>query len=194
VLTVGYVVDLPFFTNHSTLAGKILGGWQWSGLTSFATGTPFSIYIGSDGNINPGPGVGNGTGQSNGFADVVGNPWTTPPQKAVAGVPGPVLYNPTAFAAPTGLTFGDAGRNLLRNPDRLNFDMGLFKNFYLTENMRFEFRAEAFNVFNHTQFSGVNNTLSCFDANNVACTTSNFLMPNGAHEPRLLQLGLKFIF
>jgi hypothetical protein len=194
VLTVGYVLDLPLLSSHKSLAGKLLGGWELSGLTSYATGTPFSVQVSSGNNLYPGPGVGNGTGTSGGFADVVGNPWSAPPQKAVAGVLGPVLYNPTAFAAPTGLTFGDAGRNLLRNPDRLNFDMGLFKNFYITERAHFEFRAEAFNVFNHTQFNQVNNTLSCFTANNTGCPDSNFLMPNKAHEPRLLQLGLKLIF
>ncbi len=194
VLTFGYVLDLPYLSSHKTLVSKLVGGWQWSGLTTFYTGTPFSVDAGSADGIYPGPGVGNGTGVSGGFLNVVGNPWSTPPQSQVAGILGPVLYNPQAFAAPTGLTFGDAGRNLLRNPDRLSFDMGLFKNFYVKENMHFEFRAEAFNVFNHTNFSGVNNTLSCYTSSNTGCTTSNFLMPNAAHEPRLLQLGLKFIF
>jgi hypothetical protein len=77
--------------------------------------------------------------------------------------------------------------------------MGLFKRFYLTEAMHFEFRAEAFNVFNHTQFSGVNNGISCYGgANNSAgdssCLNVSFLHPNGAHNPRILQLGMKFIF
>ena len=61
---------------------------------------------------------------------------------------------PGAFALPTGLTFGNAGRNFLRNPGRVNFDMALFKHFAIKESMAFEFRAEAFNVFNHTEWSG----------------------------------------
>lgn len=196
VLNVGYVLDLPYLSSHKNLVGKVLGGWELSGLTSYHTGTPFSICAGSGNNIIPGPGVGNGivTCGSDAFVDVVGNPNTTPPQSQVAGVTGPVLYNPTAFAAPVGLTFGNAGRNILRNPSDTNWNMGLFKSFYLTEQTHFEFRAEAFNVFNHTEFSGVNNTLSCYGANGVGCTTSSFLVPNGAHEPRLLQLGMKFIF
>jgi hypothetical protein len=194
VLTVGYVLELPLLASHKTVISKVLGGWQLSGLTTFYTGTPFSVMVASGNNLFPGPGVGNGVGVSGGFADVVGNPWSAPPQSAVAGILGPVLYNPAAFAAPTGLTFGDAGRNLLRNPDRLNFDVGLFKDFYVTERMHFEFRAEAFNVFNHTEFKSVNNTLSCFTSNNTGCPDSGFLMPNAAYEPRLLQLGLKFIF
>lgn len=196
ILTVGYVIDLPLLNSHKGLVSKLFGGWVWSGLTTFHTGTPFSVDVASGNGYVPGPGVGNGTGQGNGFADIVGNPWSTPPQAGVAGVLGPMLYNPTAFAAPTGLTFGDAGRNLLRNPSDLNFDMGIFKNFYVTEKKFFEFRAEGFNVFNHTEFSTVNNTLNCYQANGQGCAdpANGFLMPNAAHEPRLLQLGLKFLF
>ncbi len=82
-----------------------------------------------------------------------------------AGVVGPLLFNPAAFAAPQGLSFGTAGRNSLNNPQRTNFDMGLFKHFAFTEARAVEFRAEGFNVFNHTQWNGVNGGTSCFGAN-----------------------------
>jgi hypothetical protein len=96
---------------------------------------------------------------------------------------------------------------MLNSPSRLNFDMGLFKTIALTENRRFEFRVEAFNVFNHTQWlpmtaNGVassNVTASCYggaagSAGDAACLASSFLHPTGAHNPRILQLGLKFQF
>ncbi len=196
ILTIGYVLDLPLLNSHKGFVSKAFGGWQLSGLTTYHTGTPFSVLVASGNNFIPGPGVGNGTGQSGGFADIVGNPYSTPSQAGVYGVLGPLLYNPSAFAAPTGLTFGNAGRNILRNPNVLNFDMGLFKDFYVTEKRYLEFRAEGFNVFNHTEFSGVNNTLNCYNADGTGCAapSNGFLMPNAAHEPRLLQLGLKFIF
>jgi hypothetical protein len=193
VLNIGYVLDLPYLNNHKNLVGKLLGGWEWSGLTGYHTGTPFSVTAGSANGLIPGPGVGNGTG-TNVFLDLVGNPYSAPPQKAVAGYLGPVLYNPEAFAAPTGLTFGTAGRNILRNPNYLNFNMGLFKRFFVTEHDYFEFRAEAFNVFNHTEFAGVDSSLGCYQASGVGCANTQFLMPTSAHEPRLLQLGMKFIF
>jgi len=53
------------------------------------------------------------------------------------------------------LTFGTVGRNTLNNPRRTNFDMALFKHFTIRENIGFELRAEAFNVFNHTQWGGI---------------------------------------
>jgi len=72
--------------------------------------------------------------------------------------------------------------------------MGLFKRFFVTEHDYFEFRAEAFNVFNHTEFAGVDSSLGCYQASGVGCANTQFLMPTSAHEPRLLQLGMKFIF
>ena len=65
---------------------------------------------------------------------------------------GPLIGNPSQFVAPRGLTFGDAGRNYLNNPGRSNFDVALLKHFKIKESAQLEFRAEAFNLFNHTQF------------------------------------------
>ncbi len=141
LLNLGYVYDLPFFTKQGLLH-TLLGGWEWSGLTTFQTGTPFSVTDGLYG-----PGVGNSLG-SGSYLDLVGNPHSvSSAQNNVEGVVGPLLYNPAAFTAPQGLTFGTAQRNVLNNPNRTNFDMGLFKHFAITEARAFEFRAEAFNVF-----------------------------------------------
>jgi hypothetical protein len=176
LLNISSVYDLPFF--QTGMMHKVLGGWQVSGLMTFQTGTPFSVY-----NSGYGPGVANGTGTDS-FADIVGNPKSTSGLVNDGGIPGTLLYNPDAYTYPTGLTFGDSGRNSLRNPSRTNFDMGLFKQFAINERMHFEFRAEGYNVFNHTQFSGVNSTIG----------SPNFLYPGGAHNPRILQLGAKFFF
>ncbi len=107
-----------------------------------------------------------------------------------------------------GLTFGDAGRNFMNNPNRLNFDVALLKHFKITEGSNLEFRAEAFNVFNHTQFriydpdkgNTGSNTITCYGgANNSAgdpsCLEgSSFLHPVDAHRPRTMQFGLKYNF
>jgi hypothetical protein len=186
ILNFSYVYDLPFFSKSSGWKKTVLAGWQWSGITTFQTGTP---------NICPGcgslsntvfgdnAGVGNGVGTGS-RPDLVGDPYAASCQASTA--PGPYLYNPCAFAAPRGLTFGDVGRNLLNLPHRTNFDMGIFKHFAIKEAMSVEFRVESFNTFNHTQFSAVDTN---FDP---ASTT--FLTATAAHLPRTLQLGLKFIF
>jgi hypothetical protein len=133
------------------------------------------------------------------------------------------LYNPAAFVAPRGLTFGDAGRNFLNNPHRLNFDMNLLKHFKVTEGSNMEFRVELFNAFNHTQFRIFNpnigdtasNVIGCYGGVynsaaggltpvinspgaqpiNVDCTTGSALFhPVDSHRPRTMQLGLKYNF
>jgi hypothetical protein len=157
-------------------------------------------------------GVSSGAGQS--FPDIAGDPKAGIPNFKFGGF-GPLFYNPAAFAAPRGLTFGNTPRNFLTNPRRTNFDMALFKHFAIGERAAFEFRAEAFNVFNHTEYawiggetgSGASNspfgssnaTLTCYGANNSAgdpsCTSANaYLRPATAHNARILQLGAKFIF
>ena len=176
LLNISSIYDLPFF--QAGMLHKILGGWQISGLMTYQSGTPFSVVNGGYG-----PGVGNGSGTSS-FMDIVGNPYNTSGLVSNGSIPGALLYNPAAYASPTGLTFGDSGRNSLNLPARTNFDMGLFKQFALSEERRFELRAEGYNVFNHTQFNGVNNN----------STSSSFLYPSGAHNARILQLGAKFIF
>ena len=222
-ITLAYVYDLPFFKAKG-LAHSMLGGWQWSGITLIQSGSPFSVYNSGNGSIAPSDNAGVGTGASQignlgsltggSYPDIVGNPKEGVQNTPFAGF-GPLLFNPAAFVAPRGLTFGDAGRNILDNPWRTNFDMALLKHFAVTESKYFEFRAEAFNVFNHTEFNwlggdggsassnaGAGNTSStvvCYGgANNSAgdpsCLPGVLFRPGAAHNARILQLALKFIF
>lgn len=178
ILTISYIYDLPFF-REAGIAHTILGGWQLSGITTFQTGTPFSVIFPSD---NAGVGNGVGTGA---YADLVGDPNAAiQGPKIQPGLIAPLLYNPNAYAAPQGLTFGTSGRDSLKNPARTNFDMALFKHFPVKERLNFEFRAEAFNIFNHTQWSAVDNSFG----------SPTFLTPTAAHSARKLQLALKAIF
>jgi hypothetical protein len=208
IFTVSYIYDLPVFRHSPGLMGSLLGGWQISGITTAQSGEPTTIV---NGGYYDNAGVGNSVG-SGSYADLVGDPHGPKPTfNQVPGIVyGPLLDNPGAYSQPTGLTFGDSGRNSLTQPGRLNFDMGLFKRFKLTESKRLEFRAEAFNVFNHPQWTGLNNT-SCFyvtdsgsgnsgsndcvngNAENGEAAT-NFLHPSGVHMPRIGEFGLKFIF
>ena len=205
ILTVSYIYNLPIFQNSRGLTQSLLGGWQLSGITTAQSGEPFSIV---NGGTYDNAGVANGQG-SGSFADLVGDPHGSRPQfNAVPGlVYGPLLYNPGAYAQPTGLTFGNSGRNSLNGPGRLNFDMGLFKHFKVRESMALEFRAEGFNIFNHPQWNGVNNTTCNYTLNsgsdscvngvsdpNNPLLPSNFLHPGGAHNGRIGEFGLKFIF
>jgi hypothetical protein len=203
--------------------------WQISGITLFSSGTPFSV-------IDGGCSCGVSSLDNAGVAAVTGpgayvdlNPNerdypVTPAENGAGGFGsatfGPLLGNPARFMAPQGLTYGDAGRNSLNNPSRLNFDISLAKTVKFKEERSLEFRVESFNTFNHTQFrvydptnpgNTGNNIITCFDASYVACTgtgssvsegvgnssgsaASSFLRPVDAHRPRTIQLGVKFFF
>src|SRR5438105_4394165 len=202
-LAISYVYALPLYQG-SGLAHTMLGGWQISGITVAQTGQPFSVTNGTDFGDNAGAANGVGTGSR---PDLVGNPHSGVTQSNIPGIRGPLLYHPGAFALPTGLTFGDVGRNTLYLPGRLNFDFGLFKRFSFGENKAIDFRWENFNFFNHTQFNEVSGSgagggvaMDCTGgANNTAddpgcIATSSFLHATNAHFARRMQFGLRFQF
>ncbi len=205
---------------------QVVDGWEFSGITVFQSGTPFSVFnAGGDTGISvaDNAGVANGSTYAS-FPDVIGNPHANLSKGNTTGSVGPLLFNPVAFAAPQGLTFGNAGRNFLNNPHRLNFDMSLLKHFKITEGSAMEFRIEGFNVFNHTEFRVFNpnigntasNTIGCYGGPdnsaaggltpvpgaplgtppvNIDCIPGSALFhPVDAHRPRTLQLGLKYSF
>jgi Carboxypeptidase regulatory-like domain/TonB-dependent Receptor Plug Domain len=237
LINVSYVYSLPNFSHAlqrdlfgsenaddetpappSDQASKLMhalgDGWQLSGITTFQSGSPFSVINngGSSGiGVLDNAGVANGVGAGS-YPDVAPNA-PAAALKSNAASFGPLLLNPNEFVAPRGLTFGDAGRNFLNNPNRLNFDMSLLKHFAIHEGGEVEFRAEAFNVFNHTQFrlydsnlgNTGSNTISCYGGPDYSagyyfpggtdCLTGNsFLHPVDAHRPRTLQLALKYSF
>jgi hypothetical protein len=192
VFAISYIYDLPFFKDTKNWMHTAFGGWQWSGITNIQTGIPFTVTNAGAGSV-PGDnaGVGNGIGTGS-LPDILaaptGNPDTAPIGGCGAngniGCFGPLFFNPTVLVAPQGLTFGDEGRNRFRNPRQTNFDMGLFKSFPIHESIGLQFRAEAFNVLNHTNFDGIRTSRSL----------SNFGQVFSARDNRIMQLGLKLNF
>ena len=202
----------------SAVSDFLLRGWQLSGITIFQTGTPFSVI---NGGSSGGVGVADNGGVANYFGtgsypDCVRSTLSPAPYggKFIAQTFGPLLGNPQEYVAPRGLTFGDCGRNSLNNPKRTNFNVSLLKHFKVFGERDLEFRTEMFNVFNHTQFriydpshpgNTGNNVIGCYGGANVNysagggggvdCLTGNsFLHPVDAHDPRILQFGLKLSF
>lgn len=212
MLNAGWVYDIPLF-KKAGLAHSLLGGWQWSGIESFSTGLPLTVNNGTTYADNAGVGAGSITAATS-YPDRIGNPSSGIPPASLVSSPSQAKYdfNPGAFALPQGLTFGNAGRNDVRNPSRLNFDMGIFKHFAIKESTAIEFRAEAFNIFNHTQFSlsdvtagssgGFTNSMTCTGGPNNSAGDPSCIGPGGstfgqigyAHLARVLQFSLKFLF
>ena len=112
LFNLGYAYDLPLFGSPGR-ANKLLGGWQWSGITTIQSGTPFSV---ANGVVGDNAGVANGVSSNSAqsYPDLVGDP-----RAGVVNFPcdgfGPLSYNPSAFVAPRGLTFGNSPRNYLTN-------------------------------------------------------------------------------
>jgi len=203
------IYDLPFFKGAG-LRNKLLGGWEVSGIGTWQTGTPFSVYNGAANPDNAGlaNGVASSAGAGQSYANVISNPYDNIPVLNPATGFGPYIANPNAFAAPVGLTLGDTGRNFLRNPGHWNIDMAVFKHFPIKESVAIEFRAEAFNIFNHVEwgplagdqggaagsggFSSGTGTFAPGPYNVPGAP--NFLQTGTTYAERRLQLGAKLLF
>ncbi|HEV2245350.1 MAG TPA: hypothetical protein VGW37_01740, partial [Terriglobia bacterium] len=154
-LQILHVWELPFGKGKRWLssggpAGLIAGGWQVSGLASFLSGPPFSIYSNGNGFNTPG---------SNQTADQV----KSTIQKIGTVDPNAFFYDPFAFANPDAARLGTTGYNLLRAPGAANYDFSVQRMFNLTERFKLQFRMDAFNFTNTPHFAAPDNTLS--DAN-----------------------------
>jgi hypothetical protein len=178
VLTAAYVYELPFFLNEKNLLGYTIGGWQVSGIVSANSGIPLTI---TNSSFDSGLQGILGNSAAGGRPNLIGNPrgpdtvlqWLN----VAAFAP-----NPTPSAA-TGVP-GTSGRGVVRGPGYQKWDMALIKNFPFTERMKMQFRAEAYNVFNHTNFNAVSTNV----------TSGNFGQVTSARDPRIMQLGLKMYF
>jgi len=180
VFFANFVYDLPVFRNSpSHLVRSTLGGWQFSGIITEESGAPLNL------------GVGGTTA-----ASVIGNSGTRPNVNGSISYPKTTAqwFNTSVFTAPTCATgpdcYGNLGFDAIRGPGHNNFDLSLLKNFAFTERFRMEFRAEAFNAFNHTQLQGN------ADTGGISTTlgSGNFGAVTNAYDGRQFQLGLKLIY
>jgi len=176
VLSVNYVYELPFFREQHGLVGHALGGWQLSGITSFASGTPFTPTTSG---VDPGALGFLGSSASGGRPDLIANPKLNPSARSRLK-----WFDPGAFAlAPAGRP-GDATRGNIIGPGYQKWDMTLSKRIKFRESMDLQFRAEAYNVFNHTNFLGLS----------TAFGGTTFGQVTSTRDPRLVQFALKFGF
>ena len=207
-------VTYPKYGPPSNVTRQLLDGWSLSGITLWQTGTPFSVVNSASSNgisvlDNAGLALGEAADSYPDINPLKGAECGITSRTPGSGSFGPLLGNPCRFVAPRGLTQGSAGRNSLNNPGRNNWDMSLLKDFQTNwHSSHLQFRAEAFNIFNQTQFilydpirgNTASNTVSCYgdattnySAGASTCSAGNgFLHPLEAHRPRTIQFGLKF--
>jgi len=185
--------DLPFgegrmFPVHGVL-NQIVGGWRVNTVIQARSGVPFTPVISENFNGND-PAH---SGSYNCFCSY----WLLPNRNGSGKLSNPTIsqwFDPTAFTDPTagGTTpaFGNSGRDILRGPKFVNFDLSLGKSFRIREGMNFEFRADAYDVFNHPDFGlpDANVAPSNTNAGKISNTT-NFGGPD-----RIFQFGGRFTF
>ena len=218
-----YVIDGPRFEHTNIVLKTLVGGWQVSGLTAFQSGGPFGIGYSITGVAQQ-----NITGSTTEGARVSlsGNPSTDDPNPYNR-------LNAAMVGAPHLGSIGlESGVNYMRNPGINDWDMSLQKQFSIKERLKLQFRADAFNVFNHTQYSGYNATVNygVFNSSTgsfgsattvqngvfggivngafVPVSPSNLYLKadgtvnnlngfgtvNGARNPRIMQLVIRFQF
>jgi outer membrane receptor protein involved in Fe transport len=183
-----FVYQLPigrgrhFLGNLNRAADLAIGGWQVTGITTFQAGFPFSILANDKlgllttftqrANLVP------GCNPFSGFHKSI-NEW----------------FNTACFVQPLAGQFGNTGRDIIRGPGINNWDLGIGKDFKFTERIAFQFRAEAFNVFNHAQYGFDPTTTTSIGApvdNNPNDTAYGRV--TAARPGRILQLGGKITF
>jgi hypothetical protein len=165
-LVFSYSYQLPF-----RRVGRLTQGWTLTGLGSFQSGAPFTIILPTD-NAN----IGAGPAQR---PDLIGDPNANAPHTVDR------WFNTAAFAMPAPFTFGSAGRNVVFAAGESNVDFSLIKDTAVKENAKLQFRAEVFNILNHTNFA---------DVPGRTAFTPTFGRYTSAENPRQIQLALKLLF
>jgi outer membrane receptor protein involved in Fe transport len=171
-LAISAIYELPvgrgrhFGSNMNKVADGVLGGWQFSTIGTFKDGFPLAI------------GANDNTGSLGGTQrpDCVGNP----------NIPNPTAdmwLNTDAFAQPAPFTFGSCSRTMpnLRNMGTNNWDMNIHKVWTIREQLRIQFRAEAYNAFNRTYLTRIDQSFG----------SSTFGQAYEAGAPRSIQFGMK---
>ncbi len=190
IFFVNFVYNIPFLKDTSNRFLKTtVGGWVLSGIVTMESGAPYNLGVSGQNVASIFP-----SGAPSNRPDVAGSisyPKTHVACSAGAGCP-LQWVNPAAFSAPADGTWGNLGFDALNGPGRDNWNLSLFKNFVISEarGSAFQFRAESFNVWNHTQYGnpGQNGAFS----NNFG--SGNFGQITNAFDPRVFQLGAKIIF
>ncbi len=197
MFVLNYVYNLPTLASHNAIEKAVLGGWQVSGVTSFISGAPYQ----------PGFSVSSGGGNQN----ITGS-YTEGPRLRLFGNPMTGSTDPynrlnaADFGLPLVGSIGlESGYDYLTGPGINNWDLSLMKEFKIKERLHIQLRCDAFNVWNHTQFSGINATLAASSltgaytnlAENPDGSINNkngFGSVSGARDPRILMTMIKIRF
>ena len=173
MLILNYVYNIPTPSRWGPALRAVLGDWTVSGITSFQSGVPLNVSQPGDNAFK-----GGGTYRPN----LIGDPKLPDSERT-----GERWFNPNAFASTPKdpvRGFGNAGRNIMTQAGINNWDLSVFKSFPFKERFSFQYRAEFYNAWNHTQWSGYRTGFG----------SAGFGEANAARDARVIQMGLKFYF
>ncbi len=197
-ITFNYVWEMPFYRNRSGVRRALLGGWQWNGIGSFQSGAHWSPFDLRESRLFPEvPGACsapafdpancineggdyNLDGENNDRPNAISDHIHPMHAQWANGFNLPRNF----FSAPCLGCVGNLGRNTFVGPSYWSLDTSFIKNFQVSEKLRMQFRIEAFNVFNHTNFLLGDNNIS----------SPSFGIAGGTDAPRNLQLGVKLSY
>lgn len=177
IFTFNYVYALPFFEAQRGFLGHAAGGWELSGILTAETGLPFQVRS----RFRDYAGTGTlGNSYATQRADVV-------VQDPNAGQPHTFdnFITKADFANPSNNLPGNSRPNIINGPGIVRLDFSAFKNIKITERLGMQFRAEAFNILNHTNFNSFVST---------RISSSSFYKVASVRDPRIMQLALKVTF
>jgi hypothetical protein len=197
-----YRYDLPFYKGETGVKAALLSGWALSGITTFQSGTPFSVTDSGAGTGFLGAGFTPGTlsGSLVAGSTLASASTTGSIQSRLDG-----YLNVKAFTAAAQLypaqcltngnfcttDFGNLGRNLFRGPRQQNWDFSLIKNFKLTERQSLRFTTDFFNIWNHANFGNP----AVNDVETIPLANSPFAkITSTLGTPRLIQFSLRYAF
>lgn len=206
-LVLSYQWSLPFFRQAHNWYGRVLGDWQFNGILTLMSGTPFTVFDSNDVSLQgSAPEI---TGFSSNRPDLIADPFRAGPVPSNTDascaltvsqggraadrtrVPGS-WFNPCAFQRLTidpnspVQQFGNEGRNVVQGPGFANWDFSAVKNIRIAEGKELQFRGELFNFLNHTNLRLPNTDISTPPPNFGAIQTDI--------GPRVIQVALKFLF
>lgn len=188
-----FLWELPFgqgqrFMSGDNIAGRWLGGWQFNGIITLQTGTPYTVTANNDGLVD---------GNNPVYANCIGDPYTGATTNHNSYTTTGFMINPAAFSQPGPGQFGTCAPYQFHGPGIQMWDLSLFKQFKFTERYQLQFRTEFFNAFNHPNFSNPSADISSLGSFGKV---SNTLAPilgtdsGGPGDPREIQFALKLYF
>jgi len=203
VLTIDGIWELPWMKDQKGIVGRVVGGWEVSGIYAVSSGLPLTATMDAGGTVSYGGLTSLYNGKNNGgmASDAAGlgilgtsmatlrptqisNPNSGNGQTSMRTRQH--WFNQTAFLAPSAATFqlGNEHRGVITGPGFNRLDVGLFRNFKLYRGSEFQLRGEGFNVLNHTNFATIG----------TDATSNTFGQATSARDPRILQVGGKVSF